>query len=263
MNQNNKNLSSFFDQSGKNYDPPLEEMKELLLSYLTPEDIKDKNILDAGCGIGLSCLIFSGWGAKHIIGVDISSESIQKAELLKKKYNANNIEYLVSDLDKIDLLDKNFDFVFSRGVSFYSLDLQHYLDKLTKVTKPNGFLIIDFVRDSKIIYLTERIGRILKIIPQNHQKKISKILSFISYPIIKIFLGKKAKLNNGKTVEQMFYEHFFSPVTMKTTNIDEIKKILGPNYNVIDLNVPNIGLHSPKTSFYLKITKKLNENITN
>ena len=38
----NKDLSSFFDESGKNYDPPLAEMKELLLSYLTPEIIKDK-----------------------------------------------------------------------------------------------------------------------------------------------------------------------------------------------------------------------------
>ena len=259
----NEDLSYFFNQSGKNYNPPLKEMKELISSYLTPEDIKDKIILDAGCGIGLASIIFNFWGAKKIVGLDISTTSIEKAEILKKKYQADNVEYVVADLDKVNLPDNYFDLVFSRGVSFYSLDLKQYLYKLIKTTKPNGFLIIDFVRNNKIIYLTERIGKILKLIPKNKQKKISKLLSFMSFPFIKLILGKKAKLNNGKTVEQMFYEHFFSPVTMKTTSINEINKILGPRYIITDLNVPNLGLHAPKTSFYLKITKKLDENTFN
>ena len=260
MNYYNKDLGSFFDQSGKNYDPPLEEMEELISSYLTPEDIKDKNILDAGCGIGLASIIFNFWGAKKVLNLDISPESIQKAEILKKKYQVDNIEYKVADLDKADLPDNYFDLVFSRGVSFYSLDLKRYLNKLIKATKPNGFLIIDFVRNSKIIYLTEKIGKILKLIPQNQQKKISKTLSFIGFPFIKLILGKKAKLNNGKNVEQIFYEYFFSPVAMKTASIKEIREILGPNYLITDLNITNLRLHSPKTSFYLKIIKKPDEN---
>jgi len=260
MNFYNKDLSSFFDESGKNYDPPLEEMKELIASYLTPEDIKDKTILDAGCGLGLSTVIFNLWGAKKVVGLDISPASIQKAEILKKKYRADNIEYAVADLDAVNLPDNYFDLVFSRGVSFYSLDLKHYLNKLTQATKPNGFLIIDFVRTSPITYLTERIRRILKIIPQKYHQKISKIFSFIGFPFIKLILEKKAKLNNGKTVEQIFYEYFFSPVPMKTTSIKEIEEIIGANYIITDLNVPNLGLHSPKTSFYLKIIKKPDEN---
>ncbi|MDO8669166.1 MAG: class I SAM-dependent methyltransferase [Candidatus Buchananbacteria bacterium] len=258
-----KNLSSFFDKSGQNYNPPLEEMKELLSAYLTPEMIKDKTVLDAGCGIGLSCIIFNLWGAKEIVGLDISPESIQKANILKKEYKADDIEYIVADLDKFDLPNKKFDLIFSRGVSFYSLDLKKFLDGLTKAVKDDGFLVIDFVRNSQVTRMTERIRRIFKIIPKKYERILSKILSFIGFPIIKLILGKKAKLNNGKTTEQLFYEHFFSPVAMKTTTIDEIKQILGPDYTAVDLNVPNLGLHSPKTSFYLKITKNLNENITN
>ena len=263
MNYYNKDLGSFFDQSGKNYDPPLEEMEELISSYLTPEDIKDKNILDAGCGIGLASIIFNFWGAKKVLSLDISPESIQKAEILKKKYQVDNIEYKVAYLDNADLPDNYFDLVFSRGVSFYSLDLKRYLNKLIKATKPNGFLIIDFVRATKITYLTEKIRKIFRLIPRSYQKKLSQILSFISFPLIKMLLGRKAKLVGGKNVEQMFYEHFFSPIEMKTTSIDEIKIILGPNYLITDLNVPNIGLHSPKTSFYLKIIKKSDENTLN
>src|SRR3989338_36790 len=259
----NKDLSSFFDESGKNYDPPLAEMKELLLSYLTPEIIKDKIILDAGCGIGLASLIFGLWSAKEVVGLDISAASIQKAEILKKKYQADKVKFLMTDLDKIGWPDNYFDFIFSRGVSFYASDLKSYLNKLAKITKPNGFLIIDFVRATKITYLTEKIRKIFRLIPRSYHKKLSQILSFISFPLIKMLLGKKAKLVGGKNVEQMFYEHFFSPIEMKTTSIDEIKIILGPNYLITDLNVPNIGLHSPKTSFYLKIIKKSDENTLN
>lgn len=260
---NNHNLSSFFDQSGKNYDPPLEEMKELIATFLTPETVKDKTILDAGCGIGLASVIFDLWGAKNVTGLDISPDSIKKAQILKEKYQASQVKFAVADLDEIILPENNFDFVFSRGVSFYMSDLKKYLNKLALTVKPNGFMIIDFVRTSRLTYLTEKIRRIFQIIPNRYKKNVSKILSFLAYPIIKKILGKKAKLSHGKTVSQMFYEHFFSPVSMKTTTLNEIKEILGNNYTIIDLNVPNIGLHSPKTSFYLKITKKNNENTFN
>lgn len=255
MNLHKQDLGSFFDESGKNYNPPLAEMKELVSSFLRPETIKDKIILDAGCGIGLASFIFDSWGAAKVVGLDVSPASINKAKVLKEKHRAKNIEFEVSDLDKANLPDNYFDLVFSRGVSFYVLDLKNYLEKLTSATKPNGYLIIDFVRATSITYLTEKIRRVFKFIPLRRQKSVSQILSLIGFPFIKILLGKKAKLSGGKNIEQMFYEHFFSPVAMNTTNILKVKEILGQNYIVTDLNVPNLGLHSPKTSFYLKITK--------
>ena len=45
-------------------------------------DLKDKKILDLGCGYGKNCKWYVSQGVKKVIGVDISEKMIKKAVLL-------------------------------------------------------------------------------------------------------------------------------------------------------------------------------------
>lgn len=249
-------LAYFFDKSGKNYNSPLQEMEELLSECFQKETIKDKIILDAGCGIGLASIIFSRWGARKVIGLDISQESLNKAKQLKKEYQIDNIEFLRGDIAQLNFPDNCFDFVFSRGVSPYFPALKVYLNEMTRVAKINSPLIIDFIRKNKINFIQERLRLLFLIAPDKSRGAIAKIFSFLGFPVLKLILGKKAKLSKDKKLEKIVYELFFSPVKITATSITELKNILPENFIVQELNIPNLGLHSPRTSFFVRIIKK-------
>ena len=68
---------------------------------------KDKIVLDIACGEGYGCNLLAKVG-KSVIGVDISSETIQEAQ---NKYVKDNIEFKVGSADKIPCEDNFFDFV--------------------------------------------------------------------------------------------------------------------------------------------------------
>jgi SAM-dependent methyltransferase len=70
-------------------------------------------IVDLGCGVGYGCRILSKIKGAHILGVDISPETLSHAQ---DHYLDGNINYQLADLaDFIPRMPK-FDYVISRGV---------------------------------------------------------------------------------------------------------------------------------------------------
>nr|WP_240763263.1 class I SAM-dependent methyltransferase [Shigella flexneri] len=60
--------------------------------------VKDKVVLDIACGEGYGSALLMKAGAKRVVGVDISEESIERAKKLFGKYD---VEYIVSDANTI------------------------------------------------------------------------------------------------------------------------------------------------------------------
>jgi len=81
------------------------------MSYeLVKDYVKDKVVLDFGCGYGYGTDILKKY-AKKVVGVDLSSEVIKVA---RDTYGKDGIEFLVIDqLEKKDLMfqEKSFDVV--------------------------------------------------------------------------------------------------------------------------------------------------------
>ena len=73
-------------------------------------DIKDKKILDVGCGMGQHAKQYSDMGAASVLGVDISEKMLAFA----KEHNfASNIEYRRLPFEELDMLEGQFDVVTS------------------------------------------------------------------------------------------------------------------------------------------------------
>ncbi len=96
-------------------------------------DLKDKRILDLGCGTGERCIDYIKRGASKVTGVDISEKML---EVAKSRNSDPVIEYLKMPMEDIGAIDGTFDLVIS------SLAL-HYVEDFAGVVKNVRRLLCD------------------------------------------------------------------------------------------------------------------------
>lgn len=104
----------------------------------TKDFVIDKITLDAGCGEGYGAYYLSKY-CKKIIGIDISAEAIEYA---RRTYNAENLEFQVMDLRKLEFQDSSFDAIISFAVIEHIKEYKVYISELRRVMKKDGICII-------------------------------------------------------------------------------------------------------------------------
>ena len=120
----------------------------------------DKKVLDYGCGNGVHSVWLAQYGGE-ITGIDLSKKSLQIAkEKLKTKKMDTRTEFLVMDCENLEFPDNYFDIIFDGG-TFSSLDLKKVFSELSRVLKPNGFLIgIETLGHNPFTNLKRRINKL-------------------------------------------------------------------------------------------------------
>lgn len=113
--------------------------------YLSKNYCKHKNVLDIACGEGYGSYLISTWGAKKVVGIDISNEAIEKA---KSNFESNNLEYLCQDATNLELLkDDSFDLVVSYETFEHVPSVEKYLKEIRRVAKKDAVIIISCPND--------------------------------------------------------------------------------------------------------------------
>lgn len=97
--------------------------------------VKDKTILDLGCGTGLLTNQINNWGGR-VNGIDISDEMIGIAQ-----QSYQNLKFQVSDLNKLPFENNEYDVVASSLVMHYLKDLKPGFHEVSRVLKNNGQFI--------------------------------------------------------------------------------------------------------------------------
>jgi 2-polyprenyl-3-methyl-5-hydroxy-6-metoxy-1,4-benzoquinol methylase len=103
------------------------------------EQLKDKNILEVGCGAGrfTEHLVKSG---AHVHAVDLSMAVEVNAANIG---NVSNYRVAQADVYKLPFPAESFDTVFCIGVIQHTPSPEKTIDHLWKMVKPGGWLIID------------------------------------------------------------------------------------------------------------------------
>ncbi|WP_028551332.1 class I SAM-dependent methyltransferase [Paenibacillus sp. UNC451MF] len=101
-------------------------------------DLKDKRVLDLGCGFGWHCRYAIERGAREVIGVDISERMLQEA---KKNTGSASIQYMRMPIEDIDFPANSFDVVFSSLAFHYIESFEAICDKVNRCIASGG----DFV----------------------------------------------------------------------------------------------------------------------
>src|SRR3989338_38834 len=120
------------------YGPFCPTEKELKIIDVT--SIKNKKILELGCGGG-QCSIFLSKNGAICSGIDISEKQIQYAKRLAKKNNVR-VDYYVGSGEKLNQFkDNEFDIVLSVFAMQYINNLDKCFDEVSRILKKGGRFI--------------------------------------------------------------------------------------------------------------------------
>lgn len=113
---------------------------EHMARYVFAADfVKDKIVLDAGCGSGYGTDFLASQGAKYILGVDISPEAIAYA---RAHYQQDNLEYRIMDVTAPEVGDKSFDAIIAFEVFEHLRDQKRFLAEMARVLRDDGLFVV-------------------------------------------------------------------------------------------------------------------------
>jgi len=104
-------------------------------------DVRDQRILDIGCGIGGPAFVLSEKYGAYVVGIDIESELIARAQLRAKELKIDSrCEFLLVEPGPMTFPDETFDVVLSSGVIMQIENKQQVFEEALRVLKPGGVL---------------------------------------------------------------------------------------------------------------------------
>ena len=106
---------------------------------MSPSSFKDKNVLDAGCGMGRNSLWALRYGAAHVTAFDFDERCVRAATKFLAPYTNFSVE--LRDIYKIDY-ENQFDLVFSIGVIHHLENPSLALANLARALRPGGTLLV-------------------------------------------------------------------------------------------------------------------------
>ena len=104
--------------------------------------IRNKTILDIGCGYGRFSFIVSPI-AKKVIGLDMMPDAVKVANDIKKSIStAKNIDFICETVENFNYSEK-FDFIFLSGTLEHIINPDQVLTKISSLIKKNGTFVTD------------------------------------------------------------------------------------------------------------------------
>ena len=108
-----------------------------LKTALRREELKDKLVLDVGCGMGRFAQVATRWGAR-VVGVDLSAAAeVAATNLADREFVA-----LQADVFALPFAPESFDIIYSIGVLHHTPDCEAAVKTLVKYLKPGGVLAV-------------------------------------------------------------------------------------------------------------------------
>ena len=117
-------------------DPKYNEQFLGWLQPVTADFVKDKIVLEGGCGKGRHTKLIAGWGAKEVVGIDLGDGVESAFALTRDMPNAHIVQ---CDIYKLPL-KRAFDYAFSVGVLHHTPDPKGAFVSLAGKIKKGGHI---------------------------------------------------------------------------------------------------------------------------
>lgn len=168
-----------------------------VLKTLLPE-MKNKSVLDLGCGFGWHCRYAREQQASSVIGVDISEKMLQKA---REKTDDPAISYIQMPIEEIDFSNGQFDVVLSSLAFHYIQSFREVCKKVYDSLKPEGSFVFSVEhpiftsRDEQDWYYDDK-GNRLHWAVDHYQSEGIRETTFLTNNVIKYHRTISTYLND-------------------------------------------------------------------
>ena len=104
---------------------------------LAREHCRDRDVLDAGCGVGYGSA-YLGEVARSVVGIDIDEEAIAYAT---RRYGGQNVAFRVGDMERLDLPDASLDVVTAFETIEHLRAPERFVSEAGRVLRTGGVLV--------------------------------------------------------------------------------------------------------------------------
>ena len=119
------------------------EARQSLIELIGEDQINGSSFFDIGSGSGIFALAARQLGAKKVVGIDISQESVDAALMNVKKFGISDVAfYRQSIFDEIVGHLGKFDVVYSWGVLHHTGDMYKAIQRSMELVGDNGLLVL-------------------------------------------------------------------------------------------------------------------------
>ncbi len=184
------------------------------IAPVEPEFFSGKLVLEGGCGKGRHTRLAASWGAKEVIGVDLSA-AVETAFAATR--NLPNAHIVQADIYNLPLAAR-FDYAFSVGVLHHLPDPQRGFKSLASKVKRGGYLSAWVYGAENNEWITRWINPMREGFTSRVDRRLllhlSKLPAAIIYLATKLVYGPLNRFNGGSRIAQhLFYNDYLSAIS--------------------------------------------------
>ena len=140
----------FYAKESDSFIQAQKNLTDYCISLLNP--IKNKEILEIGCGNGVQALyINANYGPLKITGIDLNKANIEIANSERDRAKIDNVQFLLDDAQNLTQIQSDsVDVLLNIESAFHYPDKSAFLKEVYRVLKPGGqYLIADILSTRK------------------------------------------------------------------------------------------------------------------
>ncbi len=194
-----------------------ERYGEQMLGWIDPvkaEFFKDKIVLDGGCGKGRHMQLAAEWGAKDVVGIDLS-DAVESAFASTK--GSENMHVVQADLCKLPL-KRVFDYAYTIGVIHHLQDPSVGFRSLASKIKPGGYFSVWVYGAENNKWITTLVSPLRKKFTSRMNRRallhLSKLPTAAVYAASKLVYGPLNRSNGGSALARhLFYNDYMNTIS--------------------------------------------------
>ncbi len=198
--------------------------------------IRDRHVLDAGCGTGYGSADLATHGASTVLGVDQSAEAI---DLAQRSFQLRGLTFQRMDLAQlVQLGSRQFDVIFSSNVLEHFAGIQQFLHGAVQRLTPEGLFIL------AVPPILDQASRENELLNPHH---------------LNIWTPEQWMHTLGQYFRTIqLYRHAFDrdDVTLDLSNVPEVCRITEADFSFIPCSIEEMREHGTLTAVMLARTPR-------